>query len=46
MTAGLYEHVVKRFIDTAAAACLLLLLVPLMAVVWLAVVWVLGSPAL
>jgi lipopolysaccharide/colanic/teichoic acid biosynthesis glycosyltransferase len=46
VTGGLYEHVVKRFIDTAAAACLLLLLVPLMAAVWLTVVCVLGSPAI
>ena len=43
---GLYVSVVKRAIDAVVATTLIVLLVPVMAVVWLAVRLVLGSPAL
>ena len=42
---GLYATVVKRAVDVVAAAVLVVVLLPVMALVWLAVRLVLGAPA-
>ena len=43
---GLYASIVKRVFDVVIAAALIAILLPLMAVVWLAVRLVLGAPVL